>query len=107
MIIVGVVGFWILYAAAFCVFKRGSLSKSAWLPCFIIGNIFGISATAILMLLYKTMSANVAMGLTLGGGFVVSQIALSVIYKHRLTIVQYLGIGAISTGIFMLLLGAA
>jgi multidrug transporter EmrE-like cation transporter len=105
MIIAGIVGFWVLYAATFCVFKRGSISKSAWLPCFIIGNVFGISATAVLMLLYKVMSANIAMGITLGGGFVISQFALSVIYKRRLTLAQYLGIGAISAGIFMLLLG--
>ncbi|MDR0494251.1 MAG: hypothetical protein LBG95_01295 [Treponema sp.] len=102
----GVIGFWILYAAAFCFFKRGSLSKGAWLPCFIIGNVLGISATSILQRLGETMSENIAMGLTLGGGFVVSQFALSVIYKHKLTLVQYLGVGAISAGIFMLLLGA-
>jgi multidrug transporter EmrE-like cation transporter len=105
MIIAGVASFWILYAAAFCFFKRGSLSKGAWLPCFIIGNVFGVSATAVLMLLYKIMNVNVAMGLSLGGGFVMSQFALSVIYKQKLTLVQYLGIGAISGGIFMLLLG--
>ncbi|MDR0474205.1 MAG: hypothetical protein LBH43_11105 [Treponema sp.] len=57
------------------------------------------------MLLYKVMNANAAMGLTLGGGFVVSQFALSVIYKHKLTLAQYLGICAISAGIFMLLMG--
>jgi multidrug transporter EmrE-like cation transporter len=105
MAIAGVAGFWVLYAATFCVFKRGSLSKNARIPCFIIGNVFGISATAVLMLLYKIMNANVAMGLTLGGGFIVSQFALSVVYKHRLTLAQYLGIGTVSAGIFMLILG--
>ncbi|MDR0473824.1 MAG: hypothetical protein LBH43_09185 [Treponema sp.] len=104
-IIAGIAVFWILYAAAFCVFKRGSMSKAARLPCFIIGNIFGISATAVLMLLYKIMNANIALGLTLGGGFVVSQLALSFVYKQRLTLVQCAGIFAVTAGIFMLLMG--
>jgi len=105
MIIAGIVGFYVLYAAAFCIFKRGSMSKKAWLPCFIIGNVFGSAGTAVLMLLYRVMNPNLAMGLTLGGGFVAAQFAVALIYKSKLTWMKIVGAFIVATGMFLLVIG--
>ncbi|MCL2461241.1 MAG: hypothetical protein FWF44_01125 [Defluviitaleaceae bacterium] len=105
MEIVWLVVFYVFYAAAFVIFKRGSLSKKAWLPCFIIGNVFGVSGTGILMLLYKVMNVNVALGLALGGGFAIAQLAVAFVYKNRLTALQYVGIAVVAAGIGMMVMG--
>jgi len=104
MNIIGMIAFWIVYAASFCIFKRGSLSKAAWLPCFIIGNVSGVIGNGILMLLYETMDANIALGLAVGGGYLFAQISLSRIFKEPLTPRQYISIFAVTAGMFMLVM---
>jgi len=89
MSVAGVVAFYILYAAAFCFFKRGSMSKSAWLPCFIVGNVFGGGATAI----------------ALGGGFLLTQMVTALIFTSNLSVFQYLGLGLIAAGLFAIIKG--
>jgi len=105
--IIGIIAFYILYATAFCVFKRGSMSKPAYLPCFIIGNIFGASATAVLMLLYGVMNPNLAMGLTLGGGFVIAQLIIALVFKNKLSFIQIGGAFVVAAGMFLLVLGGS
>jgi multidrug transporter EmrE-like cation transporter len=97
--------FWILYIATFCVFKLGSIKKKHELPCLIIGNVFGISGTGVLMLLYRTMNVHIALGLALGVGFVFAQFALSLLFKNKLSKLQYIGAITIAAGIFMLTMG--
>jgi len=97
--------FWTMQASASVFFKYGSTSDARWLPCFIGGNIIGASSIWFLMLLYKTMNPNVAMGLGAGGGFLVAQIALAVVFHSQLSFLQYGGLLAITAGMFFLSMG--
>jgi len=107
MRIIWFIVFFALYAAAFCFFKRGSMSKRAWLPCFIIGNVFGITASAIMMILYQTMNPNLVMGLALGGGFVVAQFVIALVFRNKLTWMQMGGALVVASGMFLLVMGGA
>ena len=97
--------FYFMQATAHVLFKYGSTSNSRWIPCFIIGNIVGMSCVWLLMKLYATMNANVAMGLAIGGGFLFAQIAIAVAFRTSLTAIQYIAIFVIVSGLFMLAKG--
>jgi len=99
--------FFAVYAAAFCFFKRGSMSKRAWLPCFILGNVFGVSANVIMMILYQSMNPNLVMGLALGGGFVAAQIVIALVFRNKLTWMQIIGALIVASGMFLLVMGGA
>jgi multidrug transporter EmrE-like cation transporter len=57
------------------------------------------------MLLYKTVNPNVALGICMGGGFLMSQIALALMGRARLGRAQYAGILAITAGMVLLAVG--
>jgi multidrug transporter EmrE-like cation transporter len=97
--------FWVMYAITFVIFKFGTTKPSRKLPCFIAGNVFGVSATWVLMMLYRTMNANIALGLCLGGGFVISQLALALIFRSNLKPLQYAGALTVALGIFVMVVG--
>jgi multidrug transporter EmrE-like cation transporter len=72
---------------------------------FILGNLPGASCIVFLMLLYKTVNPNVALGICMGGGFLMSQIALALMGRARLGRAQYAGILAITAGMVLLAVG--
>ena len=72
--------------------KYGSAESQRWWPSFIVANIIGLLSTWLLMLLYKQMHANVALGLAVGLSFMLSQLSLA----------QWSGVAIISAGIFIL-----
>jgi multidrug transporter EmrE-like cation transporter len=86
-------------------FKWGSTSDSRWIWGFCGGHLFGVSSLWILMVLYKTMNPNVAFGICFGGMFLVSQIAIAVVFKSGISMVQYAGITSITVGILLLVAG--
>lgn len=97
--------FYALQIGVYLFYKFGSTSPSRWIPCFIAGNILGMICMWIMMKLYTVMNANVATGLTMGGGFLLGQIALAVVFRTGLTWQQYLGIMVASLGLFILAKG--
>ena len=86
-------------------FKYGSMSQARWLPSFIAGNVICAASIWFMMMLYRTMNANVAMGIGVGGAFLTIQFAIVVLFKSQLSAIQYAGLFAVTAGIMLLSLG--
>jgi multidrug transporter EmrE-like cation transporter len=71
----------------------------------VIGNVIGVSSTLLWLVLLRMGDANVATGLAIGGGFLAQQIAIVLVYKSRLALVQLVGIAAIVGGMLCLGMG--
>lgn len=97
--------FWVMQAIAQLLFKFGSTMPNRQTLGFVAGNVFGASSIAFLMLLYRSMSPNVALGLGTGGGFLCAQIALAVVFKSNVTPVQYGAIGLVCVGMALFAIG--
>ena len=100
------VGAWVLQAIAFVLFKYGSGVPGRWLPCFVLGNAFGVTGAWFIMLLYTRLNANVGLGVAVGGGFLCAQIAIALIFRTHLAPWQYIGILAIALGMSLLAAGS-
>ena len=94
-----------MQAAAQLLFKLGSTAPERWIFGFIAGNVFGASSIWFLMLLYRHMSPNVALGLGTGGGFLCAQLALAFIFRSSLSPIQYGAMILISAGMAMFAIG--
>lgn len=105
MTIVWLLSFWAMQAAAQILFKYGSVMPERWLLGFIAGNVSGASSIWFLMLLYRSMNANVALGLGTGGGFLCAQLAIAFIFRSNLSLAQYAGMAAISAGMMLFVMG--
>lgn len=98
--------FWSLQVAAALCFKQGSMPGAARMVWFIVGNVFGGSSIWFMMELYKTMNVNVAMGIAAGGAFLFCQLFTAIVFKSSLTLVQYVGLLAITGGMYAVSAGA-
>ena len=96
--------FWAIQTVVPIIFKYGAETRH-WVPYFVVGNILGITATRIWMLLLERMHPNVATALLAGGAFFLGQVGLAVVFRTHLTLVQMLGITAIIAGMLCLCLG--
>jgi multidrug transporter EmrE-like cation transporter len=92
--------FWIMQAAAQVLFKCGTVFPGKYVLFFVLGNIPGASSILFLMQLYKIMNPNLALALGTGGGFLMCQIALALIFKSSLSLPQYASMVAIAAGMF-------
>ena len=101
MIVVWLLIFWLMQAAAQVFFKYGSVMPAHWLVGFMAGNVFGASSIIFLMLLYRSMNPHVALGLGTGGGFMCAQLALAVLFKTQVSLVQYGAMALISVGMVL------
>ena len=97
--------FWAMQVVAQLFFKWGSAADARWLWGFLGGNLFGFSSIWLLMLVYKAMNPNVALGICAGGSFLVSQVALAWVFRSGISAVQWAGIGAMVVGMLMLAMG--
>lgn len=97
--------FYAMQCVANLLFKWGTTSSERWWWGFCGGHLFGVSSIFILMVLYKTMNPNVAFGLCFGGMFLVSQVAIALVFRSGISVVQYAGIVAITVGIMALAMG--
>jgi multidrug transporter EmrE-like cation transporter len=93
--------FWLMQMVAQLFFKWGSIVESRWTTGFIVGNLFGFSSIWLLMLVYKSVPANVALALGTAGAFLFGQIGLAIAFKSPLTPWQIAGMLAIIVGIVM------
>jgi len=97
--------FWAMQIVAQLLFKWGSAAPGRWAMGFFGGHAFGVTSVVFLMLLYKTMNPNVALGLCLGGSFLAAQIALALVFRSGIGTVQYVGIAAMAAGMLLLAWG--
>ena len=97
--------FWIMQAFAQVIFKWGSMSESRWWWGFLGGNLFGFSSIWLLMLMYKNIHPNIALGIASGGAFLASQIALVLVFESKMGLMQYVGVAAIVIGMVVFLIG--
>ena len=75
------------------------------LPALLVGSVIGIFGTWLIMQLYKRMDVNTATAVSLGGGFLVAQVALALVFAEHLTVWQYLALGLIAVGLFIMVKG--
>jgi len=94
-------------------FKWGSGSvdpqyaRVRWVIGFVGGNAVGITSIVFLMWLFELLNVNVAYGIGVGGAFLLAQVAMAVIYRSRLSALQYAGLAAMTVGMLLLGLGGA
>ncbi len=105
-LILTLVLFWLGQAGLALMFQFGSTNPGRWLRGYVIGNVIGVSSAVFWMLLLNMADANVATGLAIGGGFLTQQIAIVLVYRGRLNLVQMAGIAAIVAGMLCLGVGA-
>ncbi|MCL2461240.1 MAG: hypothetical protein FWF44_01120 [Defluviitaleaceae bacterium] len=98
----------IYYGINTCAFAAtvfGGKSDAWWWPCFILSNVIGMTGTWVLMRLYKVMNVNTATAVTLGGGFLIIQFVVALLFKSRLSVIQYAGVLVIASGLFCMVRG--
>ena len=102
--------FWAMQIVAALMFKYGSTTPERWWTGFIVGNLFGMTSIWFMMQLYKSMNPNVAMGLAVGGAFLLGQIALAVVFPSKLNMQQFIyqgaGLASVTLGMVLFSLGA-
>ncbi len=86
-------------------FKWGSALDGKWWRGFIGGNLFGFSSIWLLMHVYRSMNPNIALGICGGGAFLLSQIALAIVFKSNISVTQWGGVAAIFAGMILLTMG--
>jgi multidrug transporter EmrE-like cation transporter len=88
------------------IFKWGSSgSKSLWLWSFIVANIIALISTWFLMTAYKYLNTNITYGIGVGTTFILTQVALSLIFKSKMSMAQWalLVVIAVCMALFTLL----
>jgi multidrug transporter EmrE-like cation transporter len=98
--------FWLMQAGAQVLFKYGSADAGRWLFGFIAGNLFGASSIWFLMLLYRSMNPNVALGLGTAGGFLCAQLAIVILFRSNVSLFQYVGMAAVAAGMVLFITGS-
>ena len=99
--------FWLMQVIAQVLFKWGSMSEPRWIWGFLGGNVFGFSSIWLLMLVYKAINPNIALGIATGGSFFLSQVVIVFAFKSKVLPVQWIGIAAIVIGMIVLAAGRA
>ncbi|MDR0473823.1 MAG: hypothetical protein LBH43_09180 [Treponema sp.] len=97
--------YYVISSSAFVVSVFGGSSETLWLPCLIVSTAIGMSGTWVLMQLYKKMDVNTATAVSLGGGFLITQIAVALLFKGNLSAIQYAGVLFIAAGLFCMVKG--
>jgi len=90
--------FWAMQATAQAFFAYGSRTAGRAALGFVLGNVFGASSIVFLMILYKAMNPNLALGLGTGGGFLCAQASIALIFRIPLSPLQYVAMFAIAAG---------
>ncbi|MPM45654.1 hypothetical protein SDC9_92344 [bioreactor metagenome] len=97
--------YFLLQIGAYLLFKWGSGAPDLYWRGFVLGNVLGITSTLLIIQIYKTMNANLATAVTMGGAFLLVQIAMIVVHRTLPGGLQIAGALLIFTGITMMSLG--
>ena len=97
--LIGIIGiFWAMQIVANLAFKYGTGTPARWWPCFVVGNVIGVSSIFFMMKIYERMNANIALTIAGGGTFLLVQVAMAAVFGSRLTVWQWAGIVAVAVG---------
>lgn len=107
MIVVWLLSFYAFQIVAALFFKYGADHPEHFWHGFLAGNVFGASSIFFLMKLYTLMQVNLAGAIAGGGTFVLVNIALVLVFRERLTVIQYSGLLAVALGIALVSYGKA
>jgi len=97
--------FWIMQVAVMVLLHYGNTAPRRWLPCYLAATVLGMLCTAVIMVTFLLMNANLALGLAGGIAYILSQVALIVVTKARPSIAQLIGASLTALGLFLLALG--
>jgi hypothetical protein len=100
-----VLTYWVFQSIAATIFKIGSMHEELWMTMFWCGHLFGASSIAFMMILYRTMHPNVALGICFGGAFLCAQVTMAVVFNSILTPVQWIGLFSMTGGMAALSMG--
>jgi len=99
--------FWVMQAAAALSFKYGTNggkeNKKRWIGGYLLGNCIGMTSMIPNMIVYGILveNTNVAAALMSGGSFIGNQIALFLVFRNKLSPVQFIGILLASAGLIL------
>lgn len=95
--------FWVINIAAALVFRHGGIAPEMRWPCFVIGNVLGVSSTCVLMKIYAHANVNVANVVCNCGTFIALQLVLWFAFHATLTLPQWLGLTLLAAGTALVL----
>jgi multidrug transporter EmrE-like cation transporter len=93
-----------MQVTAYVAFKYGSFGRTGrsrrWLTGFVGGNVVGASSIYFLMKIYEAMpgNCNVALVLAGGGSFIGTQTVLALVFRSRLSAMQWTGVAMVGIG---------
>jgi len=90
--------------AAVCFKESGTNRDYTW-RYFFAGNTFGPLSVIVLMILYARMNPNLTSAMCVGLGTITVQVTFGVLYNAHLHPRQWLGIGLLTAGVALALIG--
>jgi hypothetical protein len=91
-------GYWALGLGGNFCFKEGGTDPGHFACYFVVGNLLGISSTALLMGVYARLNANLTLVLATSGAFFLQQVSFWLVYHSALTVLQAGGIVLVGVG---------
>ena len=99
--VVNVGTFLLFQVIAAIIFKWGTLAPGRYWWGFVLGNIFGMTSTLMMINTYKALSPAAALAVCYGGAFIINQIGLLLVYKQAVSLVGWCAIILIFSGIIL------
>jgi hypothetical protein len=93
--------FWLMQAGAQLLFNCGAVYPDRKALFWVLGNIPGATSILFLIQLYKLMNPNLALALGGGGGFIAAQLAMVLVFRTNVTVLQYVAMLFIAAGMAM------
>lgn len=105
MKIIYFLSFWACQIISSIIFKYGGLHPKYHWAALIAGNIVLLSASWVLIQLFKSVPQPIVIALCSGGTFLTVQLAMALFFKQPLSWMQILGSFVIVTGMVMVTFG--
>ena len=99
---VNIVVFFLMQVIAALLFKWGSSATHLYWWGFGLGNFFGATSIMMLINVYKVLNPNITLAICTGGAFLLTQLALSIVFKNPIGPLPSLGVLMIVGGIALM-----
>lgn len=97
--------FWACQIISSIIFKYGGINSRYHWIALIVGNVILLSASWVLIQLFKTVPQPIVIALCSGGTFLTVQLAMALFFKQPLSWIQILGSLVIVCGMAMVTFG--